>query len=542
MPTKESVSNIVDSGFSSSPDASIGGLWESLESCELTGRFYIDMAELQGLDCERQDTSQGQLIEVVEEAGTARLKLGSINLRVSELNNCEAKLSGCMVDQNEGNHLEHSGRLSRTAKGIRINLNSETYRAWRRLDCEGAMVEAHTATNSCQLLGNFSLAENATLTSGLCDLTWPAAKIHISRTSDEEGLLLWGASGFSIKEFDHVEFDEQTCKLEAGRKSILVSNGVFRETTIAASLDGDELSLIITDELDGVDDFGNQCNEGVFEANAQRVVPSAEPWSDSCESLPYICGDSICSAEGGENCSNCQEDCGCADSDFCYRHTIPGQELSFACTRPCDADPSVCNEGETCLLAQEFGGGVDLVDKVCLPGERASGEIGSACTSSFDCGDELICSDGACLTQCAGSSQAGCSCKYRYGVYACHLSCSRTMPDNCGPGGHCGETLGARQCTGSDSQTCYPHADHENLACFPGPSTFGDACPRGIGCGLDLACIGENCQFLQQGGVECEVETCSRSCSTAADCAAPLPYCWTNTINGQSFCVSNDPN
>lgn len=536
--------SVTDGGIAADaqPSQNPKSIWNDLEDCQLTGRLYIDKVEYTGTECGDLDIAENDALVISEKDGFASLRLGAMNLPISDLTDCKIMIDGCKSQTEEGHLNIVRGTLEPSVSGVRLNLSVEAYEAWRKKDCQSIELEAQANPSGCQLSGKYLQSETATLSSGRCDLSWDEATITIAKESITEGVLSWGEPGSLANDFANIMFDETECSLTASRDAVFFYNGSVRETTISAQIDEDTLTLTIQDSLDEADNLGNQCQEGLFEATATRITPDAANWSASCEPLPYVCGDSVCSSDAGENCSNCEEDCGCGDGDFCYRYMKPEMQQSFACTRVCDIDPSICDAGESCVLAQEFGGGVDLALRVCLPGEHDSGEVGSPCVSSFDCKAELVCSDGACRTLCEDRGEAGCMCNYRYGIYACHRSCSRMAPDNCGPGGYCGESLGARQCSGAMPQNCYPHPQHETLACFPGQSYFGDPCAKGIGCGLDLACVGEDCLLLTEGGVECATEVCSRECTDSSDCAAPLPYCWTHVAGGKSFCVSTQVN
>lgn len=60
----------------------------------------------------------------------------------------------------------------------------------------------------------------------------------------------------------------------------------------------------------------------------QVCDPSAGDWGECDCPPPAVCGDEVCEAEGGEDCSTCPDDCGicldCEDAPICATAAIPG--------------------------------------------------------------------------------------------------------------------------------------------------------------------------------------------------------------------------
>jgi hypothetical protein len=114
---------------------------------------------------------------------------------------------------------------------------------------------------------------------------------------------------------------------------------------------------------------------------------------------PENCGEGNCTAEEGENCVNCPEDCACALDESCYQlqccaATCDAENgcQSDGCggTCPCDDDAAICFDGGCCVAA-------------C--GEE-SGCQSDGCGGTCPCDDDAaICFDGGCcVPSCEGKS------------------------------------------------------------------------------------------------------------------------------------------
>jgi len=241
------------------------------------------------------------------------------------------------------------------------------------------------------------------------------------------------------------------------------------------------------------------------------------------EEKPVNCGDAACKPEESENCSNCPEDCGCAEGQKCYQK---------ACCAP-NCDGKVCGDdgcGGSCGTCKE--GCPDLEE--CVEGKCEIGCV-SNCTDK-ECGDD------GCGCSC-GDCQAGFLCNEAGKCEECVPQCEGKQCGDDGCGGQCGECLdgtcyegacqsgpgcvvvdGAMGCGGCPCEACTCEAD--SYCCeTEWDSLCVDMCIQDCG-GCVNPCGDGTCDA--EGGENCE--TCAADCACQAGqvCQAGVCGCVPN--------------
>lgn len=131
-----------------------------------------------------------------------------------------------------------------------------------------------------------------------------------------------------------------------------------------------------------------------------------------------VCGDGVCDEQGGEDCSNCIQDCGCGEGNVCFEDTC--------CTPDCDGKEcgsdgcgGSCGECAGCCLGSE-----------CMSGNTLShcGNNGVACDQ---CTGGEVCEAGECA--CEPGVSSGKKTNGQYGVVWVEIPAGCFMM-GCSPG------------------------------------------------------------------------------------------------------------
>ncbi|MBW2731551.1 MAG: hypothetical protein JRH20_04105 [Deltaproteobacteria bacterium] len=305
---------------------------------------------------------------------------------------------------------------------------------------------------------------------------------------------------------------------------------------------------------------GYTCLEGsnmcVPEGSCPLGVPGCEAIDASI--VPESCGNATCEAEKGEDCLNCEEDCGlcvgCGDGTCDYQ----SDETCESCERdcgPCECGNQRCDVGEDKDSCPEDC----ATGPICGNGSCDSGETLTSCPQ--DCTPPPVCGDDACT---GGETELTCpqDCKPTTGCGngTCDegestTSCPQDCPAVC-------MSDGATRCIdASNIEGCYQGewtAFTCAEVCEPAPSLgcvyvqeeqrdlcscdlvevgYGAVCGKAIGivCAAGLHCVAPAGNYLE--GV------CTQTCTGAAgDCAGDPPgtssYCSsTQTVDGDHICV-----
>ncbi len=185
------------------------------------------------------------------------------------------------------------------------------------------------------------------------------------------------------------------------------------------------------------------------------------------------CGDNYCASTGGENCTNCPQDCDCVPcgttdclgvpGDSC---PLPGQEcLNGRCDCPASCDGSTCGgpcvgacggcpEGQSCGAT----GCVAACPAGCPPGQECDA-VSNVCVADPDCVPSCggrQCGDDGCGGSC-GTCGAGNACDPLTGNCRCSPQCegrAACAADGCG--GQCPPCL----CTEAGS-LAFPPVEQE---------------------------------------------------------------------------------
>jgi len=202
--------------------------------------------------------------------------------------------------------------------------------------------------------------------------------------------------------------------------------------------------------------------------------------SVDCGVCAPICGDSICSYDIGEDCTNCARDCWCAAT--CGDGACTDGEKSTTCASDCLARTSVCGDGlctgdEICGRASATGTGLAARQCIadcgtcpayCGDADCRGGETWSWCPE--DCSD---------VDRPAGCGDGECSATER--CHGCSIDC-----------GACSSGCGNGICEGSEScQSC--GLDCCTPICGDGHIEFGEQCEAGV------CCHEVTCMFRRSG-------------------------------------------
>jgi hypothetical protein len=233
------------------------------------------------------------------------------------------------------------------------------------------------------------------------------------------------------------------------------------------------------------------------------------------------CGDGTC--DGVETCSNCPDDCGCANGGICFAGECctPWCGGSNCGDDGCGGSCGECVEGEDCMsgvcLAPLDGPG-------CVPTVDGEG-AGVAGCGGCDCE--------ACVCEmdpfCCGNDEAGSG----YWDSICVAEC--TECGSCLPEAECGNALcePSEDCgTCAEDCTCAPGWTCEDAVCVDPGGCVGDcegkecgsdgcggscgACEDGFVCGGGDTCVEDTCE-ADCVGKDCGDDGCGGSCGECAD-------------------------
>ena len=231
----------------------------------------------------------------------------------------------------------------------------------------------------------------------------------------------------------------------------------------------------VADCVCDVDDF---CCEHSWDAVCVSLVESQG--CGTCATPP--CGDTVCDALGGENCSTCPADCGaCCGDGWCQANQ---GETCHSCESDCGTCGDCCSVGLT--------GGCDDADV-------------AACVCDLDpfCCQNLW--DVACVTKVEGAACGQCHC----GDGACDQEANEAC-DSCAD--DCGACCGDGQCVASHDEDCSTCESDCGACCGDGicDDAGGEDCTT---CALDCgACAEPPCEagYHDGGDGECVPEgTCT---------------------------------
>ena len=207
------------------------------------------------------------------------------------------------------------------------------------------------------------------------------------------------------------------------------------------------------------------------------------------------CGDGVCSVDAGENCINCQPDCGPC-SDGCEATQWPG---CGGC--PCEA--CVCAMDPYCCEV--------AWDMICV--NECKSDCGGCCSPT--------CNGNQCGPDGCGGSCGKCPAQHECIDGGCIPVCT---PDcdgkECGTDG-CGGTCGV----------CKPNETCKNSVCFS-----GKPCGELVQCALDcVSQMGVQCMYdcLEQGTPEAQTEFSNLVECVVFSCGLNLtPQCMLNAMTG----------
>ncbi|MGC4117250.1 MAG: hypothetical protein QM765_22360 [Myxococcales bacterium] len=452
------------------PDAGAVGLARLLEDCKLLGSFRVVTAPTGCEDWPRLD----EVVSISVEGETAFLRAGLVEVPLGEVSaTCEALAAGCVSGALR--YFAPSFELSRTDTGLRLVARAVDVADGRVGPCREATFEAKPV-EPCEPTGRYQAPAAATLTTGACDLAWPAGSVIIGQSGDTFSVD-WAGTRLT-----DLSLDEETCTLKGSKgegSSWWFYNGASRTVTLELKVQGDSLQGGATDELEGTTTDGKSCAGGTFALAANRPQPRAAPRLEaSCPNPPPpACGNGVC--EAGEDCF-CA-DCTCASGQEC----APDKQCRKRCTVLTEA--ADCGSGRCSPIKTGSCRTIQSSDRLyCDVAGTASLEQPCSCNS--DCAAGLVCHVPAKKT-------AG----------LCAPPCGTGFPD-CADGAQC-----AVQGDGSGSGW-YPEAQRacEFLAGFGGNCSL-HSCESGLSC--MKRCINSACR-----------EFCTRSCSSSS-CGPELPVC-----------------
>ena len=252
------------------------------------------------------------------------------------------------------------------------------------------------------------------------------------------------------------------------------------------------------------------------------------------------CGDGLCNEAGGEDCSNCIQDCGCGVGDVCDNGTCVPEVCTPDCAgKDCGDDGcggicGTCSNGTFC-------GPVACEEGLCVPATAPDCDDGNVCTDDScpvdacqheplwgqPCDDGEFCStDDACAgvdgTVCEGGGWEGCD------------DGNPCTSDQCIPGGTgCYNTHQDGGCEDGDLCTegdicvegaCSPGALN---ACDDGNDCTGVYCDPTAGCTYPVL-DGQPCD----DGDEC---TTGDACSSDTCTALGESICWFDSTSGLTW-------
>ncbi len=331
---------------------------------------------------------------------------------------------------------------------------------------------------------------------------------------------------------------------------------------------------------------GDQCNEGICDAQAEECVPRPLADDTACDdglfcTVSDSCQDGVC--EG--NTRDCSaEDDQCNDG-VCDEQAGACVPEPVADDSPCD-DGQYCTVGESCQQGQCTGGSpreCSALGGSCRSGtcdeqlDSCTGDPlpdGTACTNSQFCTVNDECQAGSCVAgdprdcsaagdQCndgvCDESQNRCEPSPKPDGTTCDDDRFCTVGDVC-TSGSCGGS--SRDCSAAGDQcndgTCDENAD----ACVPQPVSDGTACDDNLFCTVGDTCSAGSCDGSARtcdfAGDQCndgicdeDVDSCvaqplsdGTSCSDGLFCTVN-DECVSGSCNGQtrdcSAAAGNDP-
>lgn len=494
-----------------------------LEACGFGTRYVTASAARDGEGCRAPGPAVGDPVTLNHD--TQIIRFGDVAATVVEVDAaCALRAVTCTADTEAGDF----DTLTITLADGELRVEQALVRGGSAVECSPASATL-TAAAECQIDGRYRV-DGAQLSSGMCDHPWAAGEVQIGEVAGGTRRIRWledDANQFRFSAVIEREL-EAVCAVEGGGTYVIA--GASRTQSIYAQADGDALTLTITESQDGPDENNQLCPEATFMATGARIVPTAQPGPTRCDAPDSVCGDGMCTA-GAEDCRGCPEDCGCGDG------TCGRVGEAYLCGTPCV--DGACPAGQRCLV--EFAG---FEGPTCLP-DDGRGAAGGDCESSLDCATGLVCSctlnwncpnGSVCVEECADDCDR-CVTK-DWGTEVCERDCSPDDPDVCGGGTACvtrSTNTGCTRAMGVDPWICYPRETAH--ACEPvAAPAFGEVCAPGRRCAVGLACVGSTCAQMDEG-VGCEVYQCSRGCTDASDCEAPLAECWRVENRDFGYCI-----
>ncbi len=230
------------------------------------------------------------------------------------------------------------------------------------------------------------------------------------------------------------------------------------------------------------------------------------------------CGDGLCSAQQGENCTTCPKDCACKVNEkcvnghcqnpqLCGNGTCDTQQGENCATCPKDCP---CQKGTTCINATCQNTNL-CGNGIC---DSQQGENCSTCTKDCLCTKDEICVNGTCQKkQTCGNGQ--CEANKGEDCATCPQDCACQAGEQCQKGicqklNPCGNNL----CEANKGENCA-------------------TCPKDCACQGNTTCKNGVCEpIIYCGNGQCEPNK-GENCSTCPkDCA-----CQANTICKNATCV-----
>jgi hypothetical protein len=276
----------------------------------------------------------------------------------------------------------------------------------------------------------------------------------------------------------------------------------------------------------GTVDTGVQSTPDAGDVNSSGGDSATDDTTSQPDVAVQACGNGKCEAVEGENCSNCEADCGKCAASCGDNKCDPVTESCANCEQDCGkccgdnkceaaigescgtcpADCGICcgnkicetDKGESCLsCAQDCGS--------CCGNKKCDAAIGEDCkTCALDCGPCGTCGDGKCeaaLSETCGSCEKDCGACAKCGDGKCE---GNENPTNC-----------AQDCkTSTCSLPCHPVTQKgcgATVQCYPNANSA--ICASAGSKKLDDACKGIN-DCLK--GLLCVNQLCKKLCSTKA--------------------------
>ena len=279
-------------------------------------------------------------------------------------------------------------------------------------------------------------------------------------------------------------------------------------------------------------------------------VDECETQCGGCGGSP-TCGNGMCDANLGENCSTCPQDCTCAPGQQCQNGICTGGGGDAGCQESgtpgcggcqceacvCAMDPYCCQTAWDSICVDECQnqcGGCGGGNPTCGNGmcDANMGEDCNSCPPDCGCLPGQMCQNGVCMggggndgcevsdtPWCGGCACEACVCEMD--PYCCEVAWDSLCVDECeiqcggcGSGEFCGDAV----CQAANAENC-------------------ETCPLDCQCTAGQLCIAGACCAPDCQGVECGDDGCGGTCGVCDFGICAQGECMT----GLGCAVTDDP-